>query len=66
MKITLTKSVLVGPADVQVTPRGTEVDLDDQTAKEFIAEGLATAPSVKAAPDPKNKQAPDPANKARK
>ncbi len=41
MKVKLLKSVLVGRADVIPTKRGTLVDLPDDEAKEFIANGLA-------------------------
>lgn len=64
MKVKLLKDVLVGDADVQPTLKNTVVDLDDSTAKDFIAAGLAEA--TKSMPEPKNKAMPEPENKSKK
>ncbi len=65
MRVKLNRSVLVGDADIVPTPGGTELDMDDTKAKEFIAHGLAVEVSEqKKAPEPQNKKAPEPANKA--
>ncbi len=66
MKVRLIRSVLVGDADVFPTRGGTEVDLDDAKAREFVALGLADPIDAKKAPEPENKKAPEPANKAKK
>lgn len=66
MKVKLTRSVLVGDSDVMPTRGGTEVDMDDTKAKEFVSLGLAEEVGVKKAPDPQNKMAKEPANKAKK
>lgn len=69
MKIKLLREVLVGPSDVTPTRGGTVVEMDDATAKEFIALGLAeedgknSEKSVPAAP--KNKMAPAAVNKTK-
>ena len=64
MHIKLTKSVLVGDADVIPTPKNTVVEMDDNKAKEFIASGLAEQIEAKKAPEPMNKKAPEPKNKS--
>ena len=64
MRIILTKSVLVGDAEVIPTPKGTVIDMDDSMAKEFIAHGLADQVEVKKASEPMNKKAPEPKNKS--
>lgn len=66
MKVKLIRSVLVGDADVFPTPGGSEIDMDDAKAKEFIANGLAEEAGAKKAPAVENKKASEPANKARK
>lgn len=66
MRVKLIRSVLVGDADVFPTRGGTEVELDDAKAKEFIAAGLAEELQAKKAPEPENKKAPEPTNKAKK
>jgi hypothetical protein len=63
MKIKLLRELLVGPSDVTATRGGTEVDIDDVTAREFIANGLAEAVQAKKAPEPLNKMAAAPKNK---
>lgn len=67
MKIKLLREVLVQPSDVTATRGGTVVEMDDSTAKEYIAAGLAEehGKSEKAiAAAPKNKMAPAASNKA--
>lgn len=67
MRVKLNRSVLVGDADVFPTPGGTELDMDDTKAKEFVAHGLAVeVAQQKKAPEPENKKAAEPANKATK
>ena len=63
MRIKLTKSVLVGDAEVIATPKGTVMDMDDSMAQEFITHGLAEHVEIKKAPEPMNKKAPEPKNK---
>lgn len=41
MQVKLRVSVLIGPRDTTPTRDGTVVDLDEETAKEFIRTGLA-------------------------
>jgi len=65
MRVKLNRSVLVGDSDVVPTPGGTELDMDDTKAKEFVTLGLAVeVAEQKKEPDPQNKKAPEPANKA--
>lgn len=66
MKVKLTRSVLLGDSDVSPTRGGTEVEMDDAKAKEFISLGLATEVGGKKAAEPENKMAKEPANKAKK
>lgn len=66
MKVKLIRSVLVGDADVFPTSGGTEVELDDAKAKEFIAHGLAEEVVTKKAAKPENKMAKEASNKGKK
>lgn len=65
MRVKLIRSVLVGDADVFPTRGGTELDMDEAKAKEFVAHGLAEVVDVKTAPAPQNKMAPAARNKAK-
>lgn len=66
MKIKLLRSVLVGDADVTPTTGGTELDMEEAKAREFIALGLADEAGVKKSAPHSNKMEPEPDNKGKR